>query len=334
MLTLVKNATTNRPGSLARVEGALSRRELLEHAARCALGFTAMPCLAALALEGRAQAADSSPLITRRIPRSGEPLPVVGVGTAQVFSVGEDKAKRARLLEVLQTLISGGGKVVDTASTYGTSETVVGDLLGESGLRPRAFVATKLESYEMTRQALRGSMQRLRTSRIDLMQYHNVVDPNASLAPMREWKEQGLCRYFGITSTYHGDFDAVEAVLRREKPDFCQIDYALDDRLAEKRIIPTCADLGIAILVALPLGHGRVFRTVRSKPLPPWATEFDANSWAQFFLKWVLGNPAITAVIPGTDNPAHMADNLGAGRGRLPTADQRKRMVQWMESIA
>ncbi len=258
---------------------------------------------------------------------------MVGVGTARVFDVGDDQTKRARLVQVLQTLVSGGGKIVDTASTYGSAESVVGDLLAQTGLRPHVFIATKLESYQLTKEALEGSLRRLHISKIDLMQYHNVADPKASLAPLRAWKEQGLCRYVGITSTYHPDFDAVEAVLRREKPDFLEIDYALDDRIAEQRIIPACADLGVAILVALPLGNGRLFHTVRGKPLPPWAADFDATSWAQFFLKFVLGNPAVTAVIPGTHNPAHMADDLGTGRGRLPTPAQRERMVRWLESM-
>ncbi len=315
-----------------RATGAPSRREVLRLGSRCAVAMAASTYLGRLAAIGEARA-DEPSLITRPIPRTGDRLPVVGLGTSQVFEVGDDPAELAPLAQVLRTLVSGGGKIVDTASTYGSAEHVVGELLVQTGLRPRIFIATKLESYEMNQQAFQDSMQRLHASKIDLMQYHNVTDPNTSLAAMREWQQQGLCRYIGITSTRHSDFDAVEAIVRREKPDFVQIDYALDDRLAEQRIIPTCADLGVAILVALPLGHGRLMRTVRNEPLPTWAADFDAKSWAQFFLKFVLGNPAITAVIPGTGNPAHMADNLGAGRGKLPTPAQRKLMVQWSESI-
>jgi aryl-alcohol dehydrogenase-like predicted oxidoreductase len=314
------------------ISGARSRRELLWLAGRCAVALAAAPCLAGIASRDEVHA-DEQALIMRPIPRTGERLPVVGLGTSQVFEVGNDGAERAPLVQVLRTLVFGGGKIIDTASTYGNAERVVGELLEQTGLRPRVFIATKLESYELTTQAVQGSLQRLHTSKIDLMQYHNVVDPNTSLAPLRAWQQQGLCRYIGITSTNHADFDAVEAIVRREKPDFVQIDYALDDRLAEQRIIPTCADLGVAILVALPLGHGRLLRAVRNQPLPPWAADFGATTWAQFFLKFVLGNPAITAVIPGTANPSHMADNLGAGRGKLPTAAQRKLMVQWSESI-
>lgn len=297
------------------------------------MALAAAPWLAPVAQAGAAEAA-GQPLITRPIPHSGERLPAVGVGTSGVFDVGGDQVARARLSEVLQTLVSGGGKIIDTASAYGSAEGVAGDLLAQTGLRPRVFIATKLESDELTKAAIQGSLQRLHTNKIDLMQYHNVADAKASLAPLREWKAQRLCRHVGITSTSHADFAAVEAVLRREKPDFLEIDYAIDDRLAEKRIIPTCADLGIAILTALPLGRGRLFRAVRGKPLPAWAADFNAHSWAQFFLKFVLGNPAITAVIPGTDNPAHMADDLGAGRGGLPGAAERRRMVAFIESLA
>lgn len=259
---------------------------------------------------------------------------MIGLGTSGVFDIGDNQPKRAVLLEVIRTLVSSGGSVVDTASSYGTAETVLGTLLAESGLRPRIFIATKLESSQLTSAELEGSFKRLRTKKIDLMQVHNASNPSQSLGVMRKWKEQGQCRYIGITSTSHEDYPAVEAVLRREKPDFLQIDYSLADREAEKRLIPACAELGISILTAYPLAHGGLFRKVRGRPVPQWASEFDAASWAQFFLKFVLGNEAITAVIPATDNPLHMADNLGAGRGRLPNAAQRKQMVQLIESLS
>jgi aryl-alcohol dehydrogenase-like predicted oxidoreductase len=272
-------------------------------------------------------------ITTRPIPRTGERLPVIGLGTSGVFDIGDNQPERAVLLEVIRTLMSGGGSVVDTASSYGTAETVLGTLLAESGLRPRIFIATKLESGQLTSADLEGSFKRLRTRKIDLMQLHNASDPNQSLEPMRKWKEQGHCRYIGITSTSHEDYPAVEAVLLREKPDFLQIDYSLEDREAEKRLIPACAELEIAILTAYPLAHGALFRKARGRPLPLWASEFDATTWAQFFLKFVLGNESITAVIPATNNPLHMADNLGAGRGRLPNAAHRRQMVQLIESL-
>jgi aryl-alcohol dehydrogenase-like predicted oxidoreductase len=306
----------------------VSRRRALRLAGTLGLAAAFRPLLAAADAMSSA-----SPITTRPIPKTGERLPMIGLGTSRVFDVGDNQAQRAVLVEVIRTLLSGGGKVIDTASSYGTAETVVGALLAETRLRPRAFIATKLESDELTDADVQGSLKRLRTSKIDLMQLHNVSDPNQSLEPLRKWKERGLCRYIGITSTSRADHPAVETVLRREKPDFLQIDYSLGDRDAEKRLIPACAELGTAILTAVPLGHGRLFRAVQGKPLPQWASEFDAASWAQFFLKFVLSNRAITAAIPGTDNPLHMADNLGAGRGRLPTAAQRRHMVQFIESV-
>ena len=175
-------------------------------------------------------------------------------------------------------------------------------------------------------------MTRLKTTRLDLLQLHNVRDARQSLAQFREWQAQGLCRYVGITSTSHRAFAAIEAVLEREKPDFVQIDYSLDDREAEARILPLAAEFKAGVLTALPFGRGRLFRAVRGKALPDWAADFAA-SWAQFFLKYLLADERVTAVIPGTSNPAHMADNLGAMRGRLPDPDQRRQMVAFIGSL-
>jgi aryl-alcohol dehydrogenase-like predicted oxidoreductase len=167
---------------------------------------------------------------------------------------------------------------------------------------------------------------------VDLMQLHNVSDPQQDLAMLREWKAQGLCRYTGITTTFQGAFHAAEAVLRREKPDFLEIDYSIEDREAEKRLIPTAAEVGAAVLTAVPFGRGRLFRAVQQRPLPDWAREFGAATWGQFFIKYLLGNPSVTAVIPGTSNPAHMEDNLAAGRGRAPDAAEQRKMVEFFAS--
>jgi diketogulonate reductase-like aldo/keto reductase len=309
----------------------LSRRRVLTLAGGFGMAAALRPLWGIAVADALSSAA---PIITRAIPRTSERLPVIGLGTSRVFDVGDNQPQRTDLADVIRTLVSGGGRVIDTASSYGTAETVVGSLLAETGLRPRIFIATKLESDELADADLEGSLKRLRISKIDLMQLHNLSDPNQSLEPLRTWKERGLCRYIGITSTFHADYPAVEAVLRREKPDFLQIDYSLGDREAEKRLIPLCVGLGAAILTAVPLGHGELFRQVRGRPLPQWAGEFDATSWAQFFLKFVLGNESVTAAIPATDNPRHMADNLGAGRGRLPNVAQRRRMVQFIESLS
>ncbi|MFI4903319.1 MAG: aldo/keto reductase [Burkholderiales bacterium] len=287
--------------------------------------FGALAGAALLAPHALAQT-PAAPLVMRAIPASGERLPVVGLGTAAVFSRDDDATRRAAA-DVVRTLVDAGGRLIDTASTYGDAEAVLGKVIAAAHARDRVFVATKLESPDAAE--LQRSIARLATPKIDLLQLHNVSDARQSLAQFRAWKSQGICRYVGITSTYRNDYAAVEAALAREKPDFVQIDYSLDNRLAEERILPLAADVRAGVLTALPFGRGRLFRGVRDKPVPDWAREF-ADSWAQFFLKFLLADPRITAVIPGTSNPAHMADNLGAMRGRLPDAAERKRMIEWL----
>jgi aryl-alcohol dehydrogenase-like predicted oxidoreductase len=274
---------------------------------------------AMLAIPAAAQIA--APLM-RPIPRSGELLPAVGVGTAYVFD-SNDNATRQKASAVLQALIAGGGRLVDTSSVYGDAESVLGEVIAPAGVRDKLFIATKLEGPDAAE--LKRSQTRLQMQTFDLLQFHNVRDPQQSLAQFKEWKAQGVCRYIGITSTRHGDFGAIEAVLLREKPDFVQIDYSLDDREAEKRVLPAAAEVKAAVLTALPFGRARLFRAVRGKEIPDWARSF-ADTWAQFFLKYLLSDSRVTAVIPGTADPAHMADNLGAMRGPLPDPDQRKKM--------
>jgi aryl-alcohol dehydrogenase-like predicted oxidoreductase len=272
--------------------------------------------------------ADPSP-IARAIPKTGERLPAVGLGTASVFESNDEPTQRAAAA-IVRTLVEAGGRVIDTASTYGDAESVLGDTIAASGLRQKLFIATKLEAPDSAE--LKRSITRLKTAKLDLLQLHNVRNPRQSLAKFQTWKADGVCRYFGITSTYHGDFPAVEAVLGREKPDFVQIDYSLDNREAEKRLLPLAAELKAGVLTALPFGRGRLFSAVRGKSVPDWATDF-AGSWAQFFLKFLLADERVTAVIPGTSNPAHMADDLGAMSGRLPDPDQRKHMVALIDSL-
>jgi aryl-alcohol dehydrogenase-like predicted oxidoreductase len=270
-----------------------------------------------------------APLITRAIPSTGERLPVVGLGTYGVFDV-DDEATRDTAAKVIRTLVAAEGRLIDTASVYADSESVLGDVMAATGLRDKIFVATKAE--EPDQDEMERSLRRLRTARLDLLQLHNVSDPDQSLSKFREWKAKGLCRYIGITSTFHGSFPAVEAVLAREKPDFVQIDYSIDDREAERRILPLAGEVKAAVLTALPFGRARLFRAVAGKPVPEWAKGF-AESWAQFFLKYLIGDERVTAVIPGTNNAAHMADNLGAQRGLLPDTEQRKRMVAFIDSL-
>lgn len=298
----------------------------------------------ALALAGAAGASALGPsfpvlaqtqLLSRRIPSSGEMLPSVGIGTAIIFDFENDKEKFDMRAEVLKRLVAGGGKLVDTAPSYGKAEARLGDLFEATGLRDRIFLATKVRvaEREATIAEMKGSFARLNVKSVELMQLHNPRSANQDLALLREWKQQGLCKYFGISSSFERDYEAVEAIVKREKPDFFQIDYSMVDRNAEERLIPAAADSGCAILTNLPFGRGRFFKATAGKPLPDIAKEIDVTSWAQFGLKWLLGNPAITAVIPGTDRPEYMTDNLKAGMGRLPDQAMRKRMVEILESL-
>lgn len=286
------------------------------------------------ALPGLARAQDAA-ILKKKIPHSGEMLPVVGLGTAIVFNVGEDATERAQRREVLEALVAGGGSLVDTASSYGKAEGVVGDLAAEAKLRDKLFIATKVRVLDKAASVaeFQRSLKLLKTPKVDLLQLHNVRDPNQSLALYREWKAQGLCRYIGITTSFDNDHDAVAVCAAREKPDFVQVNYSINDRECEARVLPAAKDAGAAVLCNLPFGRASLFRLVRGKPLPDWAAEFDAKSWGQFFLKFLVSHEAVTAVIPGTTKKAHMLDNLGAGHGRLPDAAMRKRMAEYIGKL-
>jgi aryl-alcohol dehydrogenase-like predicted oxidoreductase len=268
-------------------------------------------------------------LITRAIPATGELLPAVGLGTAYVFDRSDERTRQAAA-EVVRTLIEGGGRLIDTASTYGDAEDVLGTTINAQGVREKIFIATKLEAPDPAE--LKRSLARLKTAKLDLLQLHNVSNARQSLAQFKTWKEQGICRYIGVTSTFHRDFAAMGAVIARERPDFVQVDYSIDDREAQQRILPVAAEVKAAVLTAQPFGRGRLFRIVRGKPVPQWASGFAAT-WAQFFLKYLLADERVTAVIPGTSNPAHMTENLCAMHGVLPDPDQRRQMETFVQSL-
>ena len=284
----------------------------------------------------RLAGAAEEPLITRPIPHSGERIPIVGIGTAVIFDFENDAAQYAERRAVIQTLLAGGGRLIDTAHSYGRAEDRVGDLVADLGARDKMFVATKY-SYAVDRGAANASMQaslrRLKTNRIDLMQAWNVGDPNFDFGLLREWKQQGLCRYVGMTTSFLRQYDAVAKVLAREKPDFFQVNYSLADREADAVLLPLARDVGAAVLTALPFGRNSLFRKAQGRPLPDFAAEFGAKTWAQFFLKFNLSHPAVTAVIPGTDKPDYMLDNLQAGRGAMPDAVLRQRIIDFWESL-
>ena len=266
---------------------------------------------------------------TRPIPRTGEQLPVVGMGTYRTFDVGDSEDARRPLREVLRRLFEGGGRVIDSSPMYGRAEQVVGELLDPS---QRPFLATKVwaSGREEGIAQMRRSMRLLapRADRpFDLMQIHNLVDWRTHLPTLRAWKEAGTIRYWGITHYTESAFGEMEAIVRTEKPDFVQLAYSVGAREAEKRLLPACAEHGVAVLVERPFEAGSLFRDVLKRPLPAWAAEIDCTNWAQVFLKFILGHPAVTCPIPATSNPEHMADDVRAGYGRLPDEPLRRRLV-------
>jgi aryl-alcohol dehydrogenase-like predicted oxidoreductase len=303
-----------------------SRREVLALAGAAAVS-AAFPLAAA------------GPLLTRPIPRSGERLPAVGLGTAIVFDIGADAARRAAQSAVIAALLEGGASVVDTAPSYGTAESVVGDLVEGLAARKRIFLATKVRVAPRAAAAaeMQASQRRLKSERIDLMQIHNVTGDLAAMADqlalLREWQARGAIRYVGVTHSRDSANEHLQTLVEREKLDFVQLNYSLAERGTEARLLPAAAAAGTAVLVNLPFGRGRLFSAVRGRSLPPWAAEFDCASWGQFFLKYLLANEAVTCVIPGMDKVEYVADNFGAARGRLPDAAQRRKMVEFWESL-
>jgi diketogulonate reductase-like aldo/keto reductase len=270
--------------------------------------------------------------LTRKIPSSGESLPAIGLGTWQVFDVGSDPSSRLPLKDVLRTLETG---LVDSSPMYGSSETVAGDLVAELGLRDKLFMATKVWTSgraEGIRQ-MEDSFRKLRVKTMDLMQVHNLVDVATHTKTLQEWKAQKRVRYIGITHYTSSAYAEVERSLKTGQYDFLQINYSLGERESERRLLPLAAELRVAVIANRPFAEGILFRRVKGKPLPPWAAELGIASWAQYFLKWIVSHPAVTCTIPGTGRPEHMRDNLGAGTGTMPGDAQRRRMVQYYDSL-
>jgi aryl-alcohol dehydrogenase-like predicted oxidoreductase len=340
-----RHAAAHAPRSAGTAEPGLTRGELLRGAAGAlgalALGRTAIaqgkPQPAGAPQSTRDPPPDGAPsagpaaerMLTRRIPSTGQRLPVVGCGTWRTFDVGPGAAERAPLAEVLRVLFESGGTMIDTSPMYDPAETVVGDLLAAGRSRERAFIATKVWTTGRLAglKQMRRSLDLLRTDRIELMQIHNLVDWRTHLPALREWKQEGRFDYVGITHYLSSAHEEMEAIMRSEALDFVQLSYALNDRDAEQRLLPLAADRGIAIVANQPFGGGGLLRTMLPKPLPPWAGEIGCRSWPQLLLKFVLGHPAVTCVIPGTGRPEHMRDNVRAGFGPLPGAAHRKKFL-------
>ena len=292
------------------------RRALL---ALLAAGYAARPSFA------------QNRIMTKPIPSTKEALPVIGCGTWQTFDVGSDPGARAPLREVLKLLERN---IVDSSPMYGSSESVAGDLIAELGLRDKLFIATKVwtSGRDAGIRQMETSFKRLRVQQMDLMQVHNLVDVGTHTKTLQEWKAQKKVRYIGITHYTSSAYAEVERALKTRQYDFLQINYSLGERDSERRLLPLAQELKVAVIANRPFAEGALFRRVKGKALPPWAAELGIASWAQFFLKWIVSHPAVTCAIPGTGNPKHMQDNLGAGAGKLPDEKERSKMTEFFDA--
>jgi len=302
-------------------------------------GARLMPALAAPGLlwpSARVYAQAAGPLLRKKIPSSGEEIAIIGLGTARRYEDPRTPQEMAPLRETFRSFGALGATVIDTAPVYGRAEAVTGELVQELKLRERLFLATKVSTgggREAGVQQIEGSFKHLRASKIDLIAVHNLRGTEVQLRTLRELKQAGRVRYVGITTSFDPQYGEFEETMRRERLDFIQVDYALDNRGAGDRILPLAAERGMAVMINLPFGRGRLFKAVQGRPLPPWAGELDCRTWPQFFLKYIVSHPAVTCAVPGMARPEYVEDNLGAARGRLPDADMRRRMESFIDAI-
>ena len=281
--------------------------------------------------------AQSGPLIQKKIPSSGEAIPIIGIGTARRYEEITNDAEKIPLRETIRQFQASGGKVIDSSPSYGTAEAVVGELAEGLKIRDSLFLATKVSLRNVGREEgikqIEESFKKYRTNKLDLIAVHNLRDTETQLRTLRDMKQAGRIRYVGITTSFDNQYGEFEQTMKKETLDFIQVDYALDNRDAGERIIPLAGDRGMAVMINLPFGRGRLFSAVQGKKLPEWASEFDCQSWAQFFLKYIVSHPAVTCAVPGMAQAKYVVDNLGAARGRLPDAALRRRMEQFIDSV-
>jgi aryl-alcohol dehydrogenase-like predicted oxidoreductase len=312
----------------------LTRRDCLTHSAM----------LSAATLLPRLASAQSGEVIKHAIPKTGEEIPIIGLGSSATFGQIARSEDVAVLGDVLQTLVDAGGAVFDTAPSYGASEEVAGRLVNERGIRDRIFWATKLNVVRgrggastadpaAAREQVETSFARHGGDKIDLIQVHNVADMPTQFGLLKEYKESGRVRYIGATTTNKGQYPDLARWMREEPLDFIGVDYAADNTSAADEIFPIARDFGIAVMVYVPFGRSRLFSRVGDQEVPAFAREFGAETWAQFFLKFAAAHPAVTTVTPATSNPEHMLDNVGAARGRLPDAAEQQRMIEFVNAL-
>ncbi|ACL56232.1 aldo/keto reductase [Methylobacterium nodulans] len=279
--------------------------------------------------------AETAPLRERPIPSSGERVPVIGIGTSRRYNVDPTSEAVAPLREAVRRFVDLGGRVIDTAPDYGRAEEVLGLILAEDDLRTKVFLCSKVaaQGREAGEAQIAQSFRRMRTDRIDLVAVHNLIDTDTQLAGLKALKEAGRIRYVGATTWVERQYDDLEALMRRERLDVIQVNYAVDARQAAERILPLARDRGIAVMINVPFGRERLFNLVRGRDLPAWAAEFDCASWPQFFLKYVLSHEAVTCPVPGMAQARYVEDNLGAARGRLPDAATRRKMEEFIDDL-
>jgi aryl-alcohol dehydrogenase-like predicted oxidoreductase len=316
----------------------VSRRDMIGLSLGAAAGMVLNPTLIYAALP-------QGDLIKRAIPKTGEMIPVIGLGSSATFSQVARAEDKSALKDVLKTMVDRGATVFDTAPSYGASEQVAGEIAAELGITDKIFWATKVNvaggrggagagaDPARARQQLATSFDRIKKSTIDCIQVHNLGDIPTQMGILKEMKQEGRVRYIGTTSTSDGQYGQLAEVMKSEPLDFIGIDYAIDNRNADEMILPLARERGIAVLVYVPFGRTSLFRRVGDRPLPDFAKDVDATTWAQFFLKWILGNPAVTAITPATSQPRNMIDNIGGGIGRLPDAALRKRMSDFIDAL-
>lgn len=311
--------------------GHVSRRKVIKMIGTTGLGAMMLP----LAGTARTMTNSSATMLQRAIPSTGEKLPVVGLGTWIQFDVGTEAAAREPLIAVLKSMLEMGGRLIDSSPMYGKAEEVVGDLTSASGNADKYFYATKVwtSGAQNGITQMTASLQKMQRRSMDLMQVHNLQDWQTHLKTMQQWKEEGKLRYTGVTHYTASAHDRLEQIVKSRAVDFVQLNYSIRERNAERSLLNAAKDNGVAVIINEPFDSGSLFALVKGNPLPAWAADDDINSWAQFFLKYILAHPAVNCVIPGTSNPKHVVDNMGAGLGKLPDEKGRKKMLDFIQQL-
>jgi diketogulonate reductase-like aldo/keto reductase len=309
------------------MNGYITRRNALNLIGVSGLAYVANPSLVLSNFE--------KIMLSRKIPSSGEMLPTVGLGTWIQFDVGSSKSDRDPLKQVLLKMIEKRGKLIDSSPMYGSAEKVVGDLTEELEIQDKLFYATKVWTSGKERgiNQMRSSMRKMKREKMDLMQIHNLVDWQTHLNTLREWKEQGIIKYLGVTHYTDSSHERLRRIIETENIDFVQFNYSLTSRNADKSLFSEARDNGVAVIINRPYEGGSLFARTRGKDLPPWAQELDINSWGQFFLKFILGHEAVNCVIPGTSKPHHLVDNMQAGYGEMPNQQTRDKMLRYFMQL-